>query len=172
MAYAFKVMPGTRICLAEFDPDFDACLTPEQGAAEFDALNTELAEMQQRCYACRQHSILMLFQGLDTSGKDGAIRNVLRNVSHHGCRVEAFKQPTDEELSHDFLWRYHKVTPAKGMMGVFNRSYYEDVLAVRVHKKVPPGVWQARYAQINDFERMLTANGTIILKFFLHISKE
>jgi PPK2 family polyphosphate:nucleotide phosphotransferase len=109
---------------------------------------------------------------MDTSGKDGAIRNVLLNVNPQGCRVESFKVPTEEELAHDFLWRVHKVAPRKGMLGVFNRSHYEDVLVVRVHKLVPEQVWKARYEQINAFERLLADNGTIILKFFLHISKQ
>jgi PPK2 family polyphosphate:nucleotide phosphotransferase len=109
---------------------------------------------------------------MDTSGKDGAVRNVLLNVNPQGCRVESFKVPTEEELAHDFLWRVHRVTPGKGMLGVFNRSHYEDVLIARVHDFVPEAVWRARYEQINQFEAMLAANGTIILKFFLHISKD
>jgi len=113
-----------------------------------------------------------VLQGMDTSGKDGAIRAVMTNLNPQGCRVESFKQPSLEELSHDFLWRVHRVTPARGIVGVFNRSHYEDVLVARVQKLVPEPVWRARYDQINAFESMLAASGTLIFKFFLHISKD
>jgi PPK2 family polyphosphate:nucleotide phosphotransferase len=109
---------------------------------------------------------------MDTSGKDGAIRSVLDAVDPQGCRVESFKVPTAEELAHDFMWRVHAVTPRKGMIGVFNRSHYEDVLVVRVHELVPEKVWRARYDHINHFERLLADSDTLILKFFLHISKK
>lgn len=171
MPYAFKVPPGKPIDLKKIAPDDVAGLNKEQGKQEFAALNAELDVLQEELYAAGQHSVLMILQGLDTSGKDGTIRNVLLNVNPQGCRVESFKVPTEEELAHDFLWRAHRVTPRTGMLGVFNRSYYEDVLVVRVHKLVPEEVWQARYEQINNFERMLLDNSTIILKFFLHISK-
>lgn len=171
MHYAFKVPPGKPIDLKKTAPDDVAGLNKEQGKQEFAALNAELDVLQEELYAAGQHSVLMILQGLDTSGKDGTIRNVLLNVNPQGCRVESFKVPTEEELAHDFLWRAHRVTPRTGMLGVFNRSYYEDVLVVRVHKLVPEDVWQARYEQINNFERMLLDNRTIILKFFLHISK-
>jgi PPK2 family polyphosphate:nucleotide phosphotransferase len=114
----------------------------------------------------------MILQGIDTSGKDGTIRNVLIDVNPQGCRIESFKVPTEEDLAHDFLWRAHRVTPRKGMLGVFNRSHYEDVLVVRVHTLVPERIWQARYDQINAFENILAGNNTIILKFYLHISKD
>jgi len=172
MPYAFKVPPGKPIDLKDIAPDDVAGLKKEQGKQEFAALNAELDVLQEELYAAGLHSVLMILQGLDTSGKDGTIRQVLLNVNPQGCRVEPFKVPTEEELAHDFLWRAHRVTPRKGMLGVFNRSYYEDVLVVRVHKLVPEDVWQARYEQINNFERMLLENGTIILKFFLHISKD
>ena len=107
---------------------------------------------------------------MDTSGKDGTIRHVLSHVNPQGCDVHAFKEPTQEELAHDFLWRVHKVTPAKGEMGIFNRSHYEDVLVARVHNLVPEKVWSSRYEEINNFEQLLSQNGMIILKFFLHIS--
>jgi PPK2 family polyphosphate:nucleotide phosphotransferase len=171
MPYAFKVQPDKPVNLKEIAPDDVAGLSKEQGEQAFAALNAELDALQEELYAAGQHSVLMILQGLDTSGKDGTIRHVLLNVNPQGCRVESFKVPTEEELAHDFLWRAHRVTPRKGMLGVFNRSYYEDVLVVRVHKLVPDDVWQARYEQINNFERMLLDNSTIILKFFLHISK-
>jgi PPK2 family polyphosphate:nucleotide phosphotransferase len=172
MPYAFKVTPGQKVKLKDYDPDYDAGLDRERGKAEFAKLNAELDVLQEELYAAGQHSVLMVLQGMDTSGKDGAIRNVLLNVNPQGCRVESFKVPTEEELAHDFLWRVHKVAPRKGILGVFNRSHYEDVLVVRVHKLAPEQVWKARYEQINNFERLLTESGTIILKCFLHISKQ
>jgi PPK2 family polyphosphate:nucleotide phosphotransferase len=172
MPYTFKIEPGKQVRLKDYDPDYDSGLDRDEGKAEFDKFNVELDVLQEELYAAGRHSVLMVLQGMDTSGKDGAIRNVLLNVNPQGCRVESFKVPTEEELAHDFLWRVHKVAPRKGMLGVFNRSHYEDVLVVRVHKLVPEQVWKARYEQINAFERLLADNGTIILKFFLHISKQ
>lgn len=172
MPYAFKVAPGTKVRLKEYNPDHDGGLDKEQGEAKLAALGAELDTLQEELYAAGKHSVLMVLQGLDTSGKDGTIRKALEQVNPAGCRVESFKVPTEEELAHDFLWRVHRVTPRKGILGVFNRSHYEDVLVVRVHELVPKEIWKARYDQINDFERMLAANGTLIIKFFLHISKE
>jgi PPK2 family polyphosphate:nucleotide phosphotransferase len=172
MPYAFKVAPGDNVKLKDYDPQHKAGLDKQQGEQLFAKLNAELDVLQEELYAAGTHSVLMILQGMDTSGKDGAIRHVLLNVNPQGCRVESFKVPTEEELAHDFLWRVHRVTPRTGMLTVFNRSHYEDVLAVRVHDLAPKDVWQARYDQINDFERLLAANRTIILKFFLHISKD
>jgi PPK2 family polyphosphate:nucleotide phosphotransferase len=136
------------------------------------ALLERLTELQERLYAESRRSLLVVLQGRDTCGKDGTIRRVFDAVNPQGCVVTTFKKPTDLELSHDFLWRVHSRMPVKGMIGIFNRSHYEDVLAVRVHHLVPRNVWSKRYQQINDFERMLSENGVTILKFFLHISKE
>jgi PPK2 family polyphosphate:nucleotide phosphotransferase len=172
MPYTLKIEPGKKVKLKDYDPSYDAGLDKEQGKAEFAKLNAELDALQEELYAAGKHSVLMVLQGMDTSGKDGAIRNVLLNVNPQGCRVESFKVPTEEELAHDFLWRVHQVAPRKGILGVFNRSHYEDVLVVRVHKLVPEQVWKGRYEQINNFERLLADNHTIILKFFLHISKD
>src|SRR5262245_44291422 len=172
MPYTFKIEPGKKVKLKDYDPNYNAGLDREAGKTEFANLNGELDVLQEELYAAGLHSVLMVLQGMDTSGKDGAIRNVLLNVNPQGCRVESFKVPTAEELAHDFLWRVHKVAPPKGILGVFNRSHYEDVLVVRVHKLAPEQVWKARYDQINNFERLLADNGTIILKFFLHISKD
>ena len=172
MSYAYKIESDKKIRLNDYDPDYNAGLDKAEGEVQFAMLNTQLDELQEELYAAGQHSVLMVLQGMDTSGKDGTIRKVLLNVNPQGCRVESFKVPTEEELAHDFLWRAHRVTPRKGMLGVFNRSYYEDVLVVRVHKLVPGKTWKARYDQINDFERMLVANDTIVVKIFLHISKE
>ncbi len=170
--YAHKVTPGLRVRLHDVDPDASGGLTKEEGRARFAELNAELDVMQEELYAAGTHALLLILQGMDTAGKDGAIRNVMLNLNPQGCRVESFKVPTEEELAHDFLWRVHKVVPRKGMVGVFNRSHYEDVLVVRVHSLVPEPVWRARYDQINAFERLLADTGTIIVKCFLHISKE
>ena len=128
--------------------------------------------MQALLYAASQNSLLIVLQGMDTSGKDGTVSSVLESVNPLGCRVWPFKTPTALELSHDFLWRVHDKVPERGMMTVFNRSHYEDVLIARVKELVPKSVWSKRYDQINEFEELLTESGTIILKFFLHISKE
>jgi PPK2 family polyphosphate:nucleotide phosphotransferase len=135
-------------------------------------LEARLARQQELLYGAAEHAVLIVLQGMDTSGKDGTIKHVMHSVNPAGCQVSYFKQPTAEELAHDFLWRVHQRTPGKGLLGIFNRSHYEDVLVVRVHQLVPPEVWKQRYEQINDFERTLMHNGTILLKFFLHISKE
>jgi PPK2 family polyphosphate:nucleotide phosphotransferase len=172
MDHAFKVVPGKKVRLADYDPDADGDLVKEAGLARLAKLTAELGELQEELYAAGQHSVLMILQGMDTSGKDGTIRSVLVDVNPLGCRVESFKVPTEEELAHDFLWRAHRVTPRKGMIGVFNRSHYEDVLVARVHQLVPEKTWQARYDQINAFENILASNNTIIFKFYLHISKE
>jgi PPK2 family polyphosphate:nucleotide phosphotransferase len=172
MAYTFKIPLGKQVKLSEYDPGYDAGLDKDAGKARFEELNAELDVLQEELYAAGQHAVLMILQGMDTAGKDGAIRHVLQSVDPQGCRVESFKVPTEEELAHDFLWRVHKVAPRRGMLGVFNRSHYEDVLVVRVHKLVPKDTWQARYEQINNFEALLAANDTIIIKFFLHISKQ
>jgi PPK2 family polyphosphate:nucleotide phosphotransferase len=136
------------------------------------ALLDQLTELQARLYAESERSLLVVLQGRDTCGKDGTIRRVFDAVNPQGCTVTSFKQPSDAEQSHDFLWRIHKAVPAKGMIGIFNRSHYEDVLIVRVHGLVPRAVWSKRYDQINDFERGLSGNGVTIIKFFLHISRD
>lgn len=135
-------------------------------------LETHLARQQELLYAAATHSVLIVLQGTDTAGKDGTIKHVMSAINPSGCHVWSFKVPTTEELAHDFLWRIHRRTPARGMMSIFNRSQYEDVLVARVHKLVPRGVWQARYDEINAFERTLTNSGVIVIKFFLHISKD
>ena len=128
--------------------------------------------MQQLLYAARTHSLLVVLQGRDTSGKDGTIRRVTGPLNSQGCEVASFKVPTEVELAHDFLWRAHAATPAAGHIKVFNRSHYEDVLVVRVHNLAPEETWKARYDHINNFERLLTDSNTIVLKFYLHISKD
>ena len=139
---------------------------------EFYKLRDELIELQVQLYAEGRQKLLVVLQAMDAGGKDGTIRHTFKGVNPQGVRVTSFKKPSDEELAHDFLWRIHKAVPAKGMIGVFNRSHYEDVLVVRVHNFVPESVWRPRYETINQFEKSLTDSGTTILKFFLHISKE
>jgi PPK2 family polyphosphate:nucleotide phosphotransferase len=172
MSLAFRVPPGTSVSLSDHDPADTAGLDKTAAQARFAELNAELDALQEDLYAAGKNSVLMILQGMDSSGKDGAIRGVMHSLNPQGCRVESFKVPSAAELAHDFLWRVHRVAPERGMFGVFNRSHYEDVLVARVHELVPRDVWSARYEQINAFESLLSANGTIILKFFLHISKE
>lgn len=172
MPHAHRIEPGHKVHLAEYDTRENGGMDKEKGQARFLELNAELDVIQEEMYAAGVNSVLIVLQGMDTSGKDGAIRAVMTNLNPQGCRVESFKQPSTEELSHDFLWRVHRVTPARGIIGVFNRSHYEDVLVTRVQNLVPEPVWRARYDQINAFESMLAASGTLIFKFFLHISKD
>jgi PPK2 family polyphosphate:nucleotide phosphotransferase len=131
-----------------------------------------LGELQNLLYADRRHALLVVLQGRDASGKGNVIRRVFGACNPLGVHVSSFKAPTEEELLHDFLWRVHEVIPSRGMIGIFDRSHYEDVLVVRVRRLAPPHVWQPRFRQINDFERMLTENGVVVLKFFLHVSKK
>jgi PPK2 family polyphosphate:nucleotide phosphotransferase len=130
-----------------------------------------ISELQRVLYADARHALLIVLQGRDASGKDGTIRKVFSAVNPQGCNVASFKVPTEEERSHDFLWRIHSQVPARGMIGIFNRSHYEDIIVPRVHNLVPKKVWSARYDQINEFERMLTESGVVILKFLLHVSR-
>ncbi len=172
MNYVGKVDPGSKVRLKDYDPGYTAKHGDRASAdKELQELSDELNELQELLAAAQHHGMLIVLQGMDTSGKDGTIRHVLSHVNPQGCYVVSFKVPTAEELAHDFLWRVHKVTPAKGVMGVFNRSHYEDVLIARVHNLVPEKVWSERYAEINHFEHLL-ASSTIILKFFLYISKD
>ncbi len=170
----YRVKPGEKVRLDEFDPadtsSFDGDKNEAKGIVQ--NLSGEMDELQERLYAEHKHAVLVILQGMDTSGKDGTIEHVFEGVNPQGVSVASFKAPTPEELSHDFLWRIHQRTPGKGEMTIFNRSQYEDVLIVRVHKLVPEDVWSRRYQEINHFEHMLANEGTTIIKFFLHISKE
>jgi PPK2 family polyphosphate:nucleotide phosphotransferase len=172
MSLAIEVKENRRVDLGDYDPSDTAGLKKEEAVEQFTAITQELGELQEVLYAAGQNSVLIILQGMDTSGKDGTIKGVMDQVNPQGCRVESFKVPTEEELAHDFLWRVHKVAPPLGMMTIFNRSHYEDVLVVRVHNLKPEAVWQKHYHHINHFERLLNDSGTIILKFFLHISKD
>ncbi len=161
-----------RIKLKDFDPAYCAGLDKADTKEQTAQLGHRIDALQQLLYANATHSILLIFQGMDASGKDGSVRNVLHYVNPAGVEVANFKVPSDEERAHDFLWRIHKAVPRFGNIGVFNRSQYEAVLAERVLEIVPKKVWRERYAQIVDFERMLVANRIIVLKFYLHISRD
>ncbi len=173
MELAWKVEAGSKIKLKDYDPNHvDEHTDPVSARAELEILTRELGELQELLAAAQHHSLLVVLQGMDTSGKDGTIRRVLSQVNPQGCEVRSFKAPTGRELGHDFLWRVHRGTPGRGIITIFNRSHYEDVLVVRVHNLVPEKVWNRRYVAINNFERLLAQNGMIILKFYLHISNE
>ena len=170
----FRVEPGSKINLRKFDPGSTQGFKGGKKAAEkrFAPLNQRLDAIQEALWAEHKHRVLIVLQGMDTSGKDGTIRHVFQGVNPLGVRAVPLKVPTQEERDHDFLWRIHSKVPGAGEMVIFNRSHYEDVLPVRVLKLAPPEVWRLRYDQINDFERLLAESGTTVLKFFLHISKE
>jgi PPK2 family polyphosphate:nucleotide phosphotransferase len=174
MQLAWNVDKGSKLRLKNYDPEFiDPFTDRALAAAELEKLSEELGELQQLLAAAQHHSLLIVLQGMDTSGKDGTIRNVMAQVNPLGCEVRSFKGPSSREQIHDFLWRIHRVVPGRGMISIFNRSHYEDVLVARVHDLVPEKIWSKRYDEINDFEKLITRqNNTTVLKFFLHISKE
>ncbi|MDD1714047.1 MAG: polyphosphate kinase 2 family protein, partial [Methanoregulaceae archaeon] len=187
-----RVAPGQRVRLADFPTSWAASKELKEAGKEavkeraqeiLDANRASLAAAQELLYASNIYSVLIILQGMDTAGKDGTIKHVMSGVNPQGCRVNSFKVPTPEETDHNFLWRYSKALPGRGEIGVFNRSYYEDVLVVKVHpgilegQQLPPGkrgnrFWNGRYEDIVAFEQHLARNGTLILKFFLHISKD
>jgi PPK2 family polyphosphate:nucleotide phosphotransferase len=168
----FRIAPGDHIRLRDFNPGYKGNYQKHEALEKVEELRQKMNDLQQRLFAERKRSLLIVLQALDAGGKDGVIKHVIGSMNPDGCRVANFKEPTQQELAHDFLWRVEAQTPAKGEIAISNRSQYEDVLIVRVHNLVPKSVWSQRYDQINDFERRLTQNGTHILKFFLHISKE
>jgi PPK2 family polyphosphate:nucleotide phosphotransferase len=172
VGHAIKIEPGSAVTLADLPTKDDGGLTKEAGAQRLDELSAELDELQELLYAAGTHALLIVLQGMDTSGKDGTIRSAFAAMDPQGVRVAGFGVPTEEELAHDFLWRIHQQAPERGMVTIFNRSHYEDVLVARVKDLVPQAVWQRRYEQINTFERLLTESDTLIAKFFLHISNE
>lgn len=173
MDLVWKVKEGSTVKLKDYDPGFTNGYSDRDAAKDdLKSLSQELSKLQELLAAAAHNSLLIILQGMDTSGKDGTIRHVFSSVNPQGCQVYSFKQPTPQELAHDFLWRVHRVTPPLGVMGIFNRSQYEDVLIVRVHNLVPETVWSRRYTEINHFESLLAHSNTIILKFFLHISKD
>ncbi|HYO23422.1 MAG TPA: polyphosphate kinase 2 family protein [Lacipirellulaceae bacterium] len=165
--------PHAQIRLRDFDPRHQPPgLDREAAEAETRAHSAAIGALAYKLYAENRRAVLLVLQGMDTSGKDGTIRSVLSDVNPLSCAITAFKAPTSEELSHDFLWRIHRAEPRRGQLGVFNRSHYEDVLIVRVRNLVPEEEWRTRYDRINDFERLWTAGHVTLVKCFLHISKE
>lgn len=172
MGYAHRLEGKHKIKLKDFDPADKAGLKRGEGEEQTARLIEELVELQELLYATQTESVLVVLQGRDTSGKDGTIRRVAGPLNSQSCSVASFKVPNEEELAHDFLWRVHAQTPPLGHIKIFNRSHYEDVLVVRVHELAPEEVWRERYEHINAFERLLADSSTIILKFYLHISKE
>jgi PPK2 family polyphosphate:nucleotide phosphotransferase len=167
------VIKGKKINLQRLSPDYNFSIDEEK--AEYvlkQNLKKRMSELQYRLYAERKNGLLIVFQGIDTSGKDSTIRHVISAFNPQSCAVKAFKEPTTEDLSHDFLWRIHKRAPSRGEIVVFNRSHYEDIIQPRVHKTIHKSIWSQRYEHINAFERCLSDNSIKIIKFFLHISKE
>lgn len=168
----FTPKSGAKVDLKDYDPNYAGESNKETAKPAILKLQAKMQELQERLYAESKQSLLIVLQAMDTGGKDGAIKKVFEGINPQGVRVAAFKAPSLEELSHDFLWRVHPHVPPKGYIGIFNRSHYEDVLVVRVNQLVPESIWKARYDHINHFERLLADNGTRILKFYLHISKD
>jgi PPK2 family polyphosphate:nucleotide phosphotransferase len=175
---------GRKFRLKDCDTaDTSGVKNKKQAGKLLEESSAVVSQMQELLFAQDRWALLLIFQGMDAAGKDGAVKHVMTGVNPQGCDVHAFKQPTHEELDHDFLWRCHKVLPERGKIGIFNRSYYEEVVVVRVHPQlldaerlpkplVTKHIWEERYKDINDFERYITHNGVIIRKFFLHVSKE
>jgi PPK2 family polyphosphate:nucleotide phosphotransferase len=184
IASLYCITDGTKFRLKDFDPaDTNEIKSKKAAQDMLEHVGPLLAEMQEKLYAQDLWALLLIFQGMDAAGKDGAIKHVMSGVNPQGCDVFAFKEPSNEELQHDFLWREHKVMPRRGKIGIFNRSYYEEVLVVRVHPKILKAeklpealitkhIWEERYEDINAFEKFLTRNGVVIRKFFLNISKD
>ena len=179
----FKVKPGTEINLNDFSTSDTGSFNSKSDAKDFLKKNVKkMSDLQNMLYAYDKYSLLIIFQAMDAAGKDGTIKHVMSGLNPQGTQVFSFKQPSVNELDHDYLWRIHNNVPERGRIGIFNRSHYEEVLVVRVHdlvktQKIPPefvnkDIWDTRFRQINDFEKNLFENGTIILKFFLHVSKE
>ena len=184
IAVPFRIEQGEKFRLKDHDPDAsDGLKDKEDARGLLEHGVTMLSQLQEKLYAQDRWGMLLIFQGMDAAGKDGVIKHVMSGVNPQGCDVWSFKTPSSEELDHDFLWRTHKVVPERGKIGIFNRSYYEEVLVVRVHsellqlEKLPASavtkqIWEQRYEDINAFERYLTRNGILVLKFFLHLSKK
>jgi PPK2 family polyphosphate:nucleotide phosphotransferase len=168
----FRIQPGAQVDLAKRPTREDGDHEKNAARAEFERLHERLVELEELMYAGHRHSLLVVLQGMDTSGKDSTIRSVFSGIGPAGVRVVSFKAPSTLEREHDYLWRVHHHTPRVGQLTIFNRSHYEDVLIVRVNNLVPERRWKERYDHINAFERMLADEGTTIVKLFLHISKD
>jgi len=167
----YRIPPNTQVKLSQYDTYYDGEISKKDGKKMLEDHGKTLRDLQELLFAERKQKLLVVLQGIDTSGKDSTIANVFGKVNPQGTQVANFKVPTPKELDHDYLWRVHPHTPGRGEIVIFNRSHYEDVLVVRVHGLVPQSVWEKRYGHMNDFERLLADEGTTILKFYLHISK-
>jgi len=167
----FHIAPGSVVDLRERPTRDDGGFRKQEGKKAVKRLSKRLGELQELLYARRDYALLVVFQAMDAGGKDSTTRRVFRKLNPAGVRVKSFKSPSDRERLHDFLWRIHQHAPRRGYIGIFNRSQYEDVVAVRVRQLAPPDTWQGRFEHINAFERLLASEGTIVLKFFLHISE-
>ncbi|TVX96647.1 PPK2 family polyphosphate kinase [Cohnella terricola] len=173
MLDAYRLDEKKKVSLESYDPEDTSGFTGKEEIEEsFAKLKEQLEDIQERLYASKKNGVLVLFQGMDCSGKDGVVKKVLSGLNPQGFRAESFKRPTDDEAAHDFLWRTHKVTPPKGYFVSFNRSYYEDVLITRVHGLIDKDVATRRLKNIQQFEKMLADNGTVLIKIFLHISPD
>jgi PPK2 family polyphosphate:nucleotide phosphotransferase len=168
----YRVKPGKSFHLGKRETYVDGGLEKEDGKDAFAALSHRLVELQENLYAEQSRALLVVMQAMDAGGKDSTLKAVFGPIDPAGCKVKSFKKPNDEELAHDYLWRVHHYAPKRGYIGVFNRSHYEDAVTVAVKNLAPKKVWSKRVGHINDFERMLTDEGTVIVKFFLHISKD
>jgi PPK2 family polyphosphate:nucleotide phosphotransferase len=168
----YRVPGGSPVTLADYDPQDSGPLKKGEGKRLLEDLAGRLNALQELLFATEQHALLVVLQGMDCSGKDGVIKRVISAMNPQGFAVTSFKAPTPEELAHDFLWRVHRRVPRRGMVGVFNRSHYEDVLVVRVESLVPEPIWRKRYGAIRDFERLLAQGGVQVVKFMLYISPE
>lgn len=168
----YRIPPETKVDLSQYTTSYQGELDKNTGKSQLKEHNGALRDIQELMYAEHKQKLLVVLQGIDTSGKDGTIEHVFGDVNPQGTKVISFKVPTKKELDHDYLWRVHQHTPGKGEIVIFNRSHYEDVLVVRVHDLAPKEVWKKRYDQINSFEKLLAEEGTTIRKFFLHISKK
>ncbi|MBK8804985.1 MAG: polyphosphate kinase 2 family protein [Fibrobacteres bacterium] len=165
--------PGKKVRLDRIPTDAEGSSTSkEEGTALTEMIRPRLRDLQERFYAEGRRGLVVVFQAMDTGGKDGAVRNLFTGVDPAGVDVTGFKSPTGAELAHDYLWRLHQKVPSRGKIGVWNRSHYEDILAVRVRRLVPEEVWKRRFGHVNDFERMLTDEGFVVVKYFLHISHD
>lgn len=183
----YLVKPNKKVKIKDFDTDYKGHLDKEEGQKELDRVKKDLSKYQEILYASNSHAVLIIFQAMDAAGKDGAIEHVMSGLNPQGCQVYSFKTPSAEEYDHDFLWRHYKALPEKGRIGIHNRSHYENILVCKVHPeyimsenlpnyntpdKIDKDFWQDRYDSIRNFEKHLASNGTTILKFFLHVSKD
>jgi len=168
----FLIKPESKVNLRKISTCYTGDLQKEQSKVELDQLHLKMSKLQYKLHAEKKQALLIVLQAMDAGGKDSTIRDVMHGFNPQGCKVTSFRAPHEKEIIHDYLWRVHRVIPARGEIGIFNRSHYGDVLVVRIHNMVPKNQWSKRFSHINNFEKMLTDEGVKILKFYLHISKK